>query len=190
MTPDEILSITEQDEAYPNERYGEITVPLLGVAVELVVLTRKPDVAKSQSIVGRLTARLAPKRSADVVIPQSVADRLTALLALDPQDMPALAAALAKHCRAMTMEYLDTIDYPSHSLPSAEVCAINWKHYGLNEDGTPPDGWVNPEWLAHVTLMTDPAPSEAELAIGFIVPWEEEHGASVTVDARGEIQLL
>lgn len=168
MTPDEIFSITEQDGTYPNERYGEITVPLLGVTVELVMLRYSPDAG----------------------ISQRVADRLTALLALGPQDMPALAAALAKHCRALTNEYFDHIEYPSDTLPNAELHTINWTHYGLNADGTPPEGWANPEWLTHVTLMNDPERDGAELEMGFAAPWEEDHGPRVTVDAGGKIELL
>jgi len=167
MTPDDILSITEQDHTHPKERYGDIMVPLLGVEAELVVLGRSPDVD----------------------FPQIAADRLTAFLSLGPKDLPTLADALALHCRAMTNEYLEDIEYPSKSLPNAQLQAINWRHFGLNADGSAPDGWVEAEWLNYVNLIINEEAQDAVLGVHFLVPWEPEHGATIGLDAEGKIRL-
>lgn len=163
MTPQDIRDMTEQDETHPKERYGEITLPVLGETVELVVLEADPD---------------AP-------MPASAAVKMNDFLAVGPDRLPELANALAEACRGTAIDYLDGVKYASTKMSQSELNKVNWLYYGLNADGTPPAGWVDPQWLSHVTLNIDAQEHRTTLAAHFIVPWGEEHGADIALGADG-----
>lgn len=163
MTPQEIRDMTVPDETYPNERYGEIFVPLLGTTVEFVVLEHDPKVP----------------------MPQVAADCVNDFLAYGSDRLSELADALAQNCRGHAVDFIEGVEYESYTLNQSEANKVNWVHYGLNADGTPPAGWVDPEWLSHVNLIVAQQDADTKLIAHFVVPWEEEHGADVYLGADG-----
>jgi hypothetical protein len=155
MTPDDIMALTTPDPDTPWQRRGAIFLPLLGMD----------------------TPRLVHKDLDTDAITTGMAETLTALLAAGPERWPEVVALLV----ADANQGAANSDYGFAQNPGETITQANLRAFGLNSDGTAPDGWAQKQWVDEIQVSTEG--DEAEASLGFRVAWEEEHGCHIRLQS-------
>lgn len=96
----------------------------------------------------------------------------------DAFSIDVLTPLLAEHCRSSSRD----ISY-GYAQPGEDETLANYRAFGLNADGTPPDGWYSNTWLHHIALTSDPQKAEHRdtAHLRYLPPWEDEHGVNYRV---------
>lgn len=144
MTPDDLVAMTSPDRDHSWLRLGRVFVPLVGREVALQVIEADDGPPINHAMAGGLAEILAvgPERWAEIA--------------------PLLHADAARSCT--------DIDYGFQELEGETTAQANYRAFGLNPDGSAPEGWAEHAWLLEVGVYDDQA------SLSFAADWEEEHG--------------